>query len=91
MSGTRPGKPELVVRNARMLDGRLVDLVAEDGRWTQIAESADVDGAKEIGRKAAEAAQGKGIAAVVFDRGGFAFHGRVKAIADAAREAGLKF
>jgi large subunit ribosomal protein L18 len=50
-----------------------------------------VDGAKEIGRKAAEAAQGKGIAAVVFDRGGFAFHGRVKAIADAARAAGLKF
>jgi len=48
MSSTRLRKPELVVRNARMLDGRLVDLVAEDGCWTQIAESADVDGAAEI-------------------------------------------
>jgi hypothetical protein len=40
---------------------------------------------------AAEAAKGKGIAAVVFDRGGAKYHGKVKALADAAREAGLKF
>jgi len=46
--------------------------------------------AKEMGRKAAEAALGNGIKQVVFDRGGKSYHGRVKAIADAAREAGLK-
>lgn len=46
--------------------------------------------AKQLGTLAAKAAQEKGIAEVVFDRGGFAFKGRVKAIADAAREAGLK-
>jgi cytosine deaminase len=48
MSDTRSDKPELVVRNARLLDGRLVDLVAVDGRWTKIAKSVDVDGATEI-------------------------------------------
>jgi cytosine deaminase len=48
MSSTSSDRPELVVRNARLLDGRLVDLVAQDGRWTQIAESVDADGAKEI-------------------------------------------
>jgi large subunit ribosomal protein L18 len=46
--------------------------------------------AKEIGRKAAEEALSKGIKEVVFDRGGRAYKGRVKAIADAAREAGIK-
>lgn len=47
--------------------------------------------AKQLGQTAAKAAQAKGIESVVFDRGGFAFKGRVKALADAAREVGLKF
>jgi len=47
--------------------------------------------AQEIGRLAAQAAKAKGITEVVFDRGGFRFGGRIKALADAAREAGLKF
>jgi large subunit ribosomal protein L18 len=47
--------------------------------------------AKTIGAKAAEAAQSKGIKQVVFDRGTARFHGKVKALADAAREAGLQF
>lgn len=51
----------------------------------------DVATAKALGKLAAEAAKGKGIARVVFDRGGFAYSGRVKALADAAREAGLQF
>jgi len=50
-----------------------------------------VDGAKKIGAIAAQQAKAKNITAVVFDRGGFQFHGRVKALAEAAREAGLKF
>jgi large subunit ribosomal protein L18 len=47
--------------------------------------------AKQLGQTAAKAAKAKGIETVVFDRGGFAFKGRVKALADAAREVGLKF
>ena len=47
--------------------------------------------AKQLGALAAKAAQEKGIAAVVFDRGGFAYRGRLQALADAAREGGLKF
>ena len=46
---------------------------------------------KRIGQLAAEAAKGKGIKPVVFDRGGARYHGKVKALADAAREAGLQF
>jgi large subunit ribosomal protein L18 len=52
--------------------------------------AANVESAKKIGALAAEAAKGKGIAAVVFDRNGARYHGKVKALADAAREAGLK-
>ncbi|MEI9812493.1 MAG: 50S ribosomal protein L18 [Acidobacteriota bacterium] len=51
----------------------------------------NVAGAKAIGKLVAERAQQKGVEAVVFDRGGYLYHGRVKALADAAREAGLKF
>jgi large subunit ribosomal protein L18 len=47
--------------------------------------------AKEIGKLIAERAKEKGIKKVVFDRGGYLYHGRVKALADAAREAGLEF
>ena len=53
--------------------------------------SGNVAAAKEIGKAVAEAALAKGIKQVVFDRGGFLYHGRVKALADASREAGLEF
>jgi large subunit ribosomal protein L18 len=52
---------------------------------------ANVAGAKKLGALAAEKAKENKITEVVFDRGGFKYHGRVKALADAAREAGLKF
>jgi large subunit ribosomal protein L18 len=52
---------------------------------------ANVSGAKRIGALAAEAAKSKGIKSVVFDRSGARYHGKVKALADAAREAGLQF
>ncbi|MFZ1014398.1 MAG: 50S ribosomal protein L18 [Terracidiphilus sp.] len=51
----------------------------------------NVAAAKEIGKSIAERAREKGIKKVVFDRGGFLYHGRIKAVADAAREAGLEF
>jgi len=53
--------------------------------------SANVAGAARVGKLAADAAKGKGIARVVFDRSGARYHGKVKALADAAREAGLQF
>jgi large subunit ribosomal protein L18 len=51
----------------------------------------NVAAAKTIGKKIAELAKQKGITKVVFDRGGYIYHGRIKAVADAAREAGLQF
>jgi large subunit ribosomal protein L18 len=51
----------------------------------------NIAAAKEIGKSIAETAKKQGIKEVVFDRCGFIYHGRVKALADAAREAGLKF
>ena len=51
----------------------------------------NVAAAKEIGKTIAELAKEKGVTKVVFDRGGYLYHGRIKALADAAREAGLEF
>jgi large subunit ribosomal protein L18 len=51
----------------------------------------NIAAAKEIGKAVAELAVAKGIKKVVFDRGGYLYHGRIKALADAAREAGLEF
>jgi large subunit ribosomal protein L18 len=56
-----------------------------------VKNAADQEAAKVVGRLIAERAIAKGITTVVFDRGGHLFQGRVKALADAAREAGLKF
>ena len=51
----------------------------------------NVEAAKKVGQLVAERAKAKGIEEVVFDRGGYVYHGRVQALADAAREGGLKF
>ena len=53
--------------------------------------SLTVDTAGEVGKLVAERAKDAGVATVVFDRGGYKFHGRIKALADGAREAGLEF
>jgi large subunit ribosomal protein L18 len=57
----------------------------------QLKSGGNVAAAKEIGKAVAEKAVAKGIKQVVFDRGGYLYHGRVKALAEAAREAGLEF
>jgi large subunit ribosomal protein L18 len=64
-----------------------VSTVAAESKGTK----SNLAGAKQLGTLAAQKAKEKNISAVVFDRGGFRYHGRVKALADAAREAGLKF
>jgi len=57
----------------------------------KVAKTWNMDAAKSVGQKIAERAVAKGVKQVVFDRGGYIYHGRVKALADAAREGGLEF
>jgi large subunit ribosomal protein L18 len=64
---------------------------AEGGEKGQRRNGGNVAAAKQVGKAIAERAKAKGITKVVFDRGGYIYHGRVKALADAAREAGLQF
>ena len=64
---------------------------AEGGAKGQKRSGGNLAAAKEVGKKVAERAKEKGITKVVFDRGGYLYHGRVKALADAARQAGLQF
>jgi len=61
------------------------------GAFAKDAKPGNVAGAKAIGKAIAERAKAKGITRVVFDRGGNLYHGRVRAVAEAAREAGLEF
>ena len=56
-----------------------------------IKSAANLEGAKLVGQLIAKRAQAKGIKAIVFDRGGYLYHGKIKALADGAREAGLNF
>ncbi len=61
------------------------------GQLPKEAKGGNVEGAKAIGQTIAARLKDKGVTRVVFDRNGFLYHGRVKAVADAAREAGLEF
>ncbi len=61
------------------------------GKKGERVTGGNVAAAKTVGKKIAELAKEKGITKVVFDRGGYLYHGRIKALADAAREAGLQF
>ena len=96
------GQPRLTVhRSSKHIYAQIIDdqagntMVAASTLDTDFKKAskttADVAGAAVVGKLVAERAKAKGIDAVVFDRGGYIFHGRVKALADAAREAGLKF
>ena len=94
------GRPRLSVhRSGRHIYAQLIDDAA--GKTLAAASTLDKDlrgkssataeGAKQVGKTLAERAKAAGVTNVVFDRGGFLFHGRVKALADAAREGGLEF
>jgi large subunit ribosomal protein L18 len=94
------GRPRLsVFRSSKHIYAQVID----DTRGVTIAAASTVeeavgvekgsnrDAAAAVGRQLAERAKAAGVDAVVFDRGGYLYHGRVKALADAAREAGLNF
>ncbi len=69
----------------------LVAAHSAEGKKGERHNGGNLAAAKEVGKMIAERAQAKGITKVVFDRGGYIYHGRVKALAESAREAGLKF
>lgn len=94
-----PSRPRLTVfRSLKHIYGQVIDdltgktLVSASSREKSFdAVGGNSSGAKKVGETLAKRAKDAGVDAVVFDRNGFRFHGRVKALADAAREGGLKF
>jgi large subunit ribosomal protein L18 len=71
--------------------GHTVASASSGGKKGSVGKGGNLAGAKEVGKLIAERAQAKGVKKVVFDRGGYLYHGRIKALADAARQAGLEF
>ncbi|MEG1601992.1 MAG: 50S ribosomal protein L18 [Cloacibacillus sp.] len=69
----------------------LVSASTTQDKFEEVKGTGNIEAAKAVGKLIAERALAHGITEVVFDRGGHVYHGRVKALADAAREAGLKF
>jgi large subunit ribosomal protein L18 len=96
------GRPRLsVFRSSKHIYAQVIDdtkgetLAAASSLEKEVRSGgktgANVDAAKAVGQRLAERAKEKGVKQVVFDRGGYLYHGRVKALADAAREGGLDF
>ena len=96
------GRPRLsVFRSSKQIYAQIIDdekgetLVAasslEKANRESLKTGANIDAAKVVGKLIAERASAKGIKAVVFDRGSYMYHGRVKALAEGAREGGLQF
>ena len=94
------GRPRLsVFRSSKHIYAQVIDDAAGKTLVSASTLDKDIKGktgatrevAAEVGKTLAERAKKAGVSAVVFDRGGFLFHGRVKALADAAREGGLEF
>jgi large subunit ribosomal protein L18 len=97
LSGS-PERPRLAVfRSLNHIYAQVIDdtrghtLVAASSNEKNGVTGGNLAGAKAVGKLVAERAKTNGISTVVFDRGGYLYHGRVKALAEAAREAGLKF
>lgn len=72
-------------------DNQGITLASASTVTTKLSTGGNIEAAKAIGKLVAERAVEKGVKQVVFDRGGYLYHGRIKALADAAREAGLDF
>jgi large subunit ribosomal protein L18 len=95
LSGTEQ-RPRLnVYRSLNHISAQVIDdqkgVTLVSASTIKLKTGGNVAAAREIGKTVAELAVQKGIRKVVFDRGGYLYHGRIKALADAAREAGLEF
>ena len=96
LAGT-PERPRLAVfRSLQHIYAQVIDdasgrTLAAASTVELKAKTNDLASAQKVGQAIAKKAKDAGVSAVVFDRGGFLYHGRVKALADAAREAGLEF
>ncbi len=91
-------KPRLAVfRSLKNISAQIIDdstgmtLVSASSLEKELKAKGNAEGAAEVGKEIAKRAKEKGITQVVFDRGGFQYHGRVSKLADGAREAGLEF
>ena len=97
LSGTKERPRLSVYRSNRDIYAQLIDdaqghtLFAASSKNMKELTGNKVDRSKEVGKSLAQQAVEKGITQVVFDRGGYLYHGRVKALADGAREGGLQF
>jgi len=97
LAGIKSGRARLsVFRSAKNISAQIIDdaqgvTLAAASSLEGKAKGSDKDAAARIGKLIAERAIEKGVKDVVFDRGGYIYHGRIKALADAAREGGLKF
>jgi large subunit ribosomal protein L18 len=97
---TAAGKPRLsVFRSGRHIYAQIIDdrgaqtlaVASTNEKEGKLAKTWNVEAAVAVGKKIAERALAKGVKQVVFDRGGYIYHGRIKALAEAAREGGLEF
>ncbi len=97
ISGTAEAPRLCVYRSNKNIEAQLIDdvkgttLVASSSMALKLENGSNVDAAKNVGEDIAKKALAKKIKKVVFDRSGYIYHGRVKALAEAAREAGLEF
>ncbi|MDD7316317.1 MAG: 50S ribosomal protein L18 [Bacillales bacterium] len=97
ISGTAECPRLCVFRSNKNIEAQVIDdvkgvtLASASSIALKLENGSNIEAAAQVGKAVAEACLAKGIENVVFDRGGYVYHGRVAALADAAREAGLKF
>ena len=97
ISGTAAAPRLCVYRSNKNIEAQIIDddkritLVASSSMSLKLENGSNIEAAAKVGKDIAEKALAKKIKTVVFDRSGYLYHGRIKALAEAAREAGLKF
>ena len=97
ISGTAEAPRLCVYRSNKNIEAQLIDdtkgntLVSSSSMSLKLENGSNIEAAQKVGKDIAEKALAKGLKKIVFDRSGYVYHGRIKALAEAAREAGLEF
>ena len=97
ISGTAEAPRLCVYRSNKNIEAQIIDdvkgvtLVASSSMSLKLENGSNIEAAAKVGKDIAEKALAKGLKKIVFDRSGYIYHGRVKTLAEAAREAGLEF